>query len=141
MKINFPSFLLLMIPLFGACTKKIKPPSDGKSSMSEKERTILVAQQLFKQDYEIDYNPSQTLALISKKIKSRPNEVFPTLSFLVYDPQKEEIIYKETVARATIKWINDEEIEVAVVPGRDGGPEQIKPGFIYHVKTQQKRNR
>lgn len=114
---------------------------ESANQLSTTEQTIQVAKEYFKKDYDIRYNQSKEIACIWKSIKTRPNDPFPTLSFLVYDPQQKEILYRETVPKATIKWISNEELEVAVTPGRIADSKQSKSGFIYNVKLKQKRQR
>jgi len=82
---------------------------------------------------------------IAKAIKKRPNDIFTTLSFVLYQPESEETLFKEVIPKATGKWLNNNEFEVTTIPGRMPGrmptnsKSAQKSGFIYNVKTKTKR--
>ena len=105
------------------------------------ERVNALATQHFQSGYKIAYNTSKTFAFVSKSIKTRKNEVFPTLSLLIYDGEEEAIIFQETIPQASASWISDQEVEVRIVPGMLADDEQSDAGFIFNVQEKQKKTR
>lgn len=141
MKGQFAVLLLLSISLVGACTQKVSPITVEKENIPIEELLQQMATQHFEKDYRIQYNASKSFASISKEIKTRKNQIFPTLSFLLYDIQQKKILHREVVARAQLKWISDTAVEIAVTPGMVDDSGDTKAGFIYDVTTGQKRQR
>lgn len=141
MKGHFAVLFLLSISLLGACTQKVSPITAEKESISIEELLQQIATQHFEKDYRIQYNASKSFASISKEIKTRKNQIFPTLSFLLYDIQQKKILHQEVVARAQLKWISDTVVEIAVTPGMVDDSGDTKAGFIYDVTSGQKRQR
>ena len=141
MKGHFAVLFLLSIILLGACTQKVSPITAEKESISIEELLQQIATQHFEKDYRIQYNASKSFASISKEIKTRKNQIFPTLSFLLYDIQQKKILHQEVVARAQLKWISDTAVEIAVTPGMVDDSGDTKAGFIYDVTSGQKRQR
>lgn len=135
--------LLFVIVVIGfiACSKKVKQAVTEETTISPNEKTEQLAKSTFTNKYDITYNQSKSVACITKSFKKRPSEIFPTLSFLLYNPTSDKVIFKETIGRATGKWINDEEFEVLITPGRVGRAASLKnkQGFIYNVLNGKKR--
>ncbi len=131
-------FILLFLLLLTACNKKVKPQ---KVILSPAEKMEQIAKSNFKSNYEITYNKSKTVACISKKIKTRPNDIFHTLNFILYHIEKDRILFKETHPRADGKWKSDDEFQVTLTPGRMGkvASSKNRPLIVYNVKTKQKR--
>lgn len=135
---------LIGILLLTACTKKTSQPPTT-AVMTQEEKVQQLGEQLFKKDFSIDYNKEKTVVCIAKTIKKRPNDIFTTLSFVLYQPESAETLFKEVIPRATGKWLNNTEFEVITIPGRLPGrmPSNTKgtqkSGFIYNVKTKIKR--
>lgn len=141
MKGHFATLLLFSISLLWACNQKVRPLTEEKGNIPIEELLQQVAVQHFEKQYRIQYNASKSFASISKEIKTRKNETFPTLSFLLYDIQQKKILHQEVVARAQLKWISDTAIEIAVTPGMVDDSGDTKAGFIYDVTSGQKRQR
>ncbi len=141
MKGHFAVLLLLAISWMGACTRKASPITTEKENITIEEQLQQIAIQHFGEKYRIEYNTSKSFASISKETKTRKNEIFPTLSFLVYDIQQKKILHQEVVARAQLKWISDTALEIAVTPGMVDDSGDTKAGFIFDLTTGQKRER
>lgn len=135
-------FLLLLVVLIilglFACSKKAKPAKE--TSLSPEEKAIAFANKTYQKAYQVDFNPSKTVACISKSTKTKAGDTHPTLSFTLYQPSTEKILFKETIRRATGKWKNDNQFEVTIVPARVGrmGTLDKKQGWIYDLTTMKK---
>jgi len=135
--------LLLLLLLFIACSKKttpaVTPPTETVTNQTDKIEVLGKA--LFKQDFSLDYNQDKTVVCISKAIKTRPNDIFPTLSFALYQVESEEILFKEVIPKATGKWLNNNEFQVTTIPGRMSGraANVSRSGYIYNVVTKTKK--
>ncbi|MFK7981715.1 MAG: hypothetical protein AB8G86_17165 [Saprospiraceae bacterium] len=135
--------LLLILVLFIACSKKttpaIVPPVEA--TISQPDKIEQLGKTLFKQDFSLDYNKDKTVVCISKAIKTRPNDIFSTLSFVLYQVESEETLFQEAMPKSTGKWLNNKEFQVTTVPGRMSGRAAsiAKNGYIYNVVTKTKR--
>jgi len=141
MKGHFAVLLLLVISFIGACTQKTRPITAEKETIPIEDQLQQIATEHFGEKYRIQYNTSKSFASISKETKTRKNEIFPTLSFLVYDIQQKKILHQEVVARAQLKWASDTTLEISVTPGMVDDSGDTKAGFIYDVITGKKHNR
>ena len=138
------AFLYVIPTLLLSCSPKVsdqmtKTAETAEVSMEEKINALAAKQ--FESGYKITYNSSKTFALVSKSFQTRKNEAFATLSLLIYDGVGEEIVFQETIPKASASWISDEEVEVSVVSGMLADDKQAKEGFIFHVKEKQKKAR
>ena len=75
--------------------------------------------------------------------QSRPTSQnpFPPLQFFVYDLKNEKILFEDSLAKASIKWLNDYQIQVSTIPGIVTGDEEANKklmGYIYDIKLQRK---
>ena len=80
-------FIALVIIVFlTACAKKVSQPAttSEETVMSQEDKVEELGKELFKQDFLLDYNKEKTVVCISKAIKKRPNDIFSTLSFVLY---------------------------------------------------------
>ena len=135
--------LLLLIIISTACAKKVTPPvTEKKGPMTNQvDKVAQLGKELFKQDFSLDYNGDKTVVCISKAIKKRPNDIFTTLSFALYRMDTEEVLFKETIPKATGKWLNNREFQVTTISGRMSGraANSSNSGWLYNVQTKTKR--
>ncbi|MEM6317569.1 MAG: hypothetical protein AAF960_07850 [Bacteroidota bacterium] len=135
-------FSLLLVALL-ACSKKVKPTTSEvlQPEITPTEKAEKVAQELFKSNYSVDFNSSKTVACITKSFKKRPNDIFPTLSFILYHPATEAILFKETIGKAKGRWKNDDEFLVTVTPGQMSRNSDVakKQSYLFNIKTKTKR--
>ena len=135
------AFLCVITTLLLSCSQKVSDQVTKIDEVSMEEKINALAAKQFESGYQIVYNSSRTFALVSKSFKTRKNEAFATLSLLIYDGAEAEIIFQETIPKASASWISDEEVEVSVVSGMLADDKQAKEGFIFHVKEKQKKAR
>ncbi|MEM9719822.1 MAG: hypothetical protein AAGA10_11265 [Bacteroidota bacterium] len=133
--------------LFSSCNKKthtsvaqsIKSSLPENQSLSAEKRIDSLAKQYLKTDYKVKYNTSRTVALIFRTLKNRPNSIYSTVSFLLYDLPADKILLRETVAQATVKWVDDSHLRVDVTPGIIQGGKAAGRGYLYDVNSQRKK--
>ncbi len=135
------TFLFLVYTLLLSCSPKVSDQVRNIDKKSMEEKINALAVQQFGGGYKIAYNNSKTFALVTKSFKTRKNEAFATLSLLIYDGTEEEVIFQETIPKASAKWINDDEIEVSVVSGMLADDKQAAAGFIFNVQEKKKHAR
>ncbi len=141
-------FLLLILILLMACAKKVTPTTSTTTTttitepiINQTDKVEQLGKELFKQDFSLDYNQEKTVVCISKAIQKRPNDIFTTLSFVLYDIESAEILFKEIIPKATGEWLNNAEFQVTIIPGvmRSNRQNATKEGVIYNVRTKTKR--
>ena len=98
-----------------------------------------IAQAKFGSSFDLQYNSSKSFVLVSKKLKTRPNDAYPTVRFFIYETRTKEIIYENTEAGGTVEWESDDVILVTsknVIPNPNGssGPKTYR----YDTKTRKK---
>lgn len=135
--------ILLLIILSTACSKKVTPPvtEEQEPIVNQVDKVAQLGKELFKQDFSLDYNQEKTVVCISKTIKKRPNDIFSTLSFALYQIDIDEVLFRETIPKATGKWLNNREFQVTTIPGRMSGrvANATKNGWLFNVQTKTKR--
>ncbi|MEM1120709.1 MAG: hypothetical protein AAGJ18_09690 [Bacteroidota bacterium] len=128
------SFFLLL-GLF-ACSKKLKSPDTP--TLEEKANEL--ATKIYQKDFQVDFNAAKTIACLSKTSYKKGDKALPILSFTLYDPAKDKILFKETIPRATGTWKSDQEFEVIVKPERVGRMATLekRQGWIYNLQSMKK---
>ena len=131
-------FLFSLILILGllACSKKLK--SASPSNLEEKANEF--ATKIYQKDYQVDFNESKTIVCISKLSNKKGGDSLPTLSFTLYNPATEKILFKETIPRATGTWKNDQQFEVLITPERVGRMATLekKQGWIFDLSSMKK---
>lgn len=122
---------------FWSCSKKnrVEKPIPVQTQLSVEEKIQHIAEENFKDNYALLYNESRSKVCIYKTWKTRPSDIEETVSFMVFDPEKEELIFKQTHPKAKIRWINEEELEVQITPGRIRTPGQRKQRILYNAQN------
>ena len=133
--------LCLFYTLLQSCSPKVSDQVSNADQVSMEEKINALAVKQFEDGYKITYNTSKTFALVTKSFKTRKNEAFATLSLLIYDGVEEEIVFEETIPKASASWINDHEVEVRVISGMLADDQQAKAGFIFNVQEKKKKAR
>ena len=142
---HISTLLILLIPMifFWSCSKKnrVEKPLPVQAQLSAEEKIQQIAQENFKENYSLLYNESRSKVCIYKAWKTRPSDIEETISFLVFDPEKEEIIFKKTHPKAKIRWVSEAELEVQITPGRIRTPGQGKQRILYNAQNKSVKNR
>jgi hypothetical protein len=126
----------LVLVFLTACSNK-KNLLKNTTPLTKEEKIRQFGQNLFKKDFVLDYNRKKTVVCISKSIKNRPNNPYSTFSFVLYHIELEEVIFRETIPKASGKWLNNEEFQVTTIPGRISNRiNSAKKGkIIYNIST------
>lgn len=133
------ALLLLFIVMCLAYSCKSSRNSENETRDREAE-IIDYAHSEFGSEYELKYNSKKDYVVLLKYMKTRPADIFPTLSFQVLKLEDMEMIFEDIVPRAKLEWIDEYIFEVKAeksMPGPDG--ETKKPyTYKYHVINQKK---
>jgi len=102
---------------------------------------VRIATEKFLNDIIYVFNPAKSHVLCVKSSKSTQRFLYPPLVFFIYDIRNEKIVYGESLNNGSIKWVNDTQIEVSLIPGVVSGLEEIDKkarGFVYDLTTHKK---
>ena len=97
-----------------------------------------VAREKFQEDYQITLNDEKTHALVTKSIKTNPNQLKSTIYLFVFDIAHSSIIYENQIAKATVGWLNNTEILIETEPGVYQ-PNLDASRIIYDIEEQQEK--
>ena len=102
MKYNWLPAILLLI--FWNC-------SGGRYTISNNIKTNkeykVFAEEKIKSGYKIIYNSDSSFVIYQKSINVEPAHPQNSISFIIYDVNKDKIIYEESVQDGNIEWQND----------------------------------
>ncbi len=114
-----------MLMLISNCKPK-------KVMTSESEGLETYADSLLGIPYDITSNRDSSYSLVTKEVKARPGQIFPTLHFFIYDHRLSQVIHQQTLPQGSVRWLTATEVLCESIPGRMGD----NPGkrrFIYDV--------
>lgn len=134
MKSTSYSILLLLVFLGFSQCKSTKP----QESSDVQKSVETFAQEKYGSDAQIDKNRSKTFALVSRSKKATRNATHGSVHFFIYDLSENNIIHEGFVSQGSVEWLSDEEVKVNEIPGRYR--EGVSKGYIYNVKTQEKKS-
>jgi len=100
-----------------------------------------IAEAKYKNNIEYVFNPSKNKVLCIHKTKSTPNFPQSKVEFFVFDLNENEIIYEDDLNGGSIKWFNDQQLEILLSPEvvtGDESPESFK--YIYDLEKKKKIN-
>ncbi len=84
--------------------------------------------------YDIIVNRDSNYSLVTKEVKSRPGQIFPTVHFFIYDHRLSQVIHQQTLPQGSVRWLTPTEVLCESIPGR-AGESPGKRRFIYDVIT------
>ena len=131
-------FVAALVLLSISCSKKTLSANTIDEGINIEERVKQVALTKFESNYKLMYNESRNKVCIYKSRKSRSNDIYQTISFVIYDPKTDQILFEEKIARAECRWVNDKEFEVIVTPGIVRSTDQAQKRMIYNTDTKKK---
>jgi uncharacterized ubiquitin-like protein YukD len=70
------------------------------------------AEDKIKSGYNIGYNSDSSFAIYQKAINTEPGHPQNSISFFIYDLNKDKIIYEESVQDGNIEWQNDHLVKI-----------------------------
>ena len=68
-------------------------------------------------------NLTHLYVLCHKQSRPTSQNPFPPLQFFVYDLKNEKVLFEDSLAKASIKWLNDYQIQVSTILGIVTGDE------------------
>ena len=106
-------------------------------SIKEQYQSIAVAKYQGNVQYLFNQNRSQVICFkFSKPTGLKPH---PELDFFIYDLNKENILFEDSLMNARVSWINNSQVQVEFIPEIISEDEnQAKSGYIYDVNMMQK---
>ncbi len=125
-RILYLSCLLAALLLLNTCKTKRKTQQESNLTVDVK------AKELFREGYQIIDNSDNTYALVVKEVKTRPNQIYPTVHFFVFHHATSEHFYLQSLAQGSVKWYNVHELLCESIPGRVSGGEG-KKRYLYNV--------
>jgi hypothetical protein len=126
--------LLSFIFLFFLTT--CSAPTKNFPEQEEKLKTIV--QQKYQSDSEMFYNDDKSFALVVKQEKQSTKNPHPFLQFFIYELGENKIIFENSNERGTVRWKNNNQVEVIIVPGIIREGEDNFYGYIYDARTKSK---
>ena len=115
--------------IYGCCA----PSTD----LSKYENAEILAKDRFSADYEVVKNESESFILCYKKDEKK-HQPHSTLNYFVYDVNKNKIVFEEKLIDSDIKWLDDHNIEIRIIPEVVSGDDDVTV-FILNVLTKEKQ--
>ena len=128
----FVSLFLFSLP-YCTCSESQTLKNDEMKNLKKYE---ILAKEKFKKNYLVDLNSSQSFAICSNNTKSNSFS-----SFFIYDILADKMLFEDSNNFSSVKWINEHQIKVSVIPGIVKGKENEEEnniGYMYDVKKKQK---
>ena len=111
----------------------------GSVELVDRFRELAVAKYVDNITYRV--NLTHSYVLCYKQSRPTSSNPFPPVQFFVYDLWNERVLFEDSLAKGSIKWLNDYQIQVSTIPGIVTGDEEADKkllGYIYDVKLQRK---
>jgi hypothetical protein len=144
MKLSFESnlifFFIFLLSFLTACSQSKDTPSNDQPKSPDTFKYELVAKEKFKENYVMQYSPAKSYVLCLKK-DSYSKEKNNISSYFIYDLNKDGIVYEETIGKGSVEWLNDNQLQVSVIPGIVKGDEKQvnnKLNYIYDLGIKRK---
>ena len=98
-----------------------------------------IAEEKYKHDIIYTFNQSKSYVLCKKFVKPSPKMHQSSVSFFVYDLEKDKIVYEKSVDNGKVKWANDSKLKISIIPGIISGDEDMRNyNYLYDIKKQKK---
>lgn len=125
----------LLIGIFGCSRNKIKDMSSENPIDKVKE----LATQHFPISHKILYSPDSSHVAIYNMKKTKPQDIYGTVSLLIYKVNKAVILFEDVSPRVSdLNWIDQKQFQVISIPGRINRKQTGKTKHIYNVATMKK---
>ena len=139
MKLSLTILVLIAVTLTHCKLNNVAQTS-AEEEAKEENSVEKFAEARFGKGFNLLWNNTESLVIITKGMEKKMQNPFPTLQLVIYDPLKNEMLWEDVVAKGKVSWLNDEEIEISSVPGmmtRDRR-EPMKTGYIYNCTKREK---
>jgi len=128
-------FLLYFICSVFACSTS----KSNTAKYLESKKYQKLAEEKYKNNIKYSFNQIKSYILCQKKYKPSPSMPQGSVSFFVYDLAKDKIIYEKSIDNGDVRWANDYQLQIKIVPGNISDEEDLKKfNYLYDVKEQKK---
>jgi len=134
------SVLILQLTIVFALASCAPAKTDSKSVASVDNYRKLAVDK-YKDNITYRVNLTHSYVLCHKQSRPTSLNPFPPVQFFVYDLKQERVLFEDSLANGSLKWLNDFQIQVSTIPGIVTGDEEADKnllGYIYDVKLQRK---
>ena len=111
------------------CCRQVNPSSDDIRNVSFQEK----AMELFDTGITIIPNTKGDVAIIYQGEEKSNRNPIPTLSVILFNKETEEVLFRTSLLRGHVKWINNEEVHFSSTPGQVSRDGETGKGYTYHV--------
>lgn len=134
------SFFILQLTIVHALVSCASVRRDPVSVNSVAKYTKLAIEK-YHNNITYQANLSHSYILCSTQSRATGLNPFPTVKYFVYDIKHDKVLFEDSVAKGSIKWLNDDQFQVSTVPGivriDEGANGQLRR-YIYDVLLQKK---
>ncbi len=134
------SVLILQLTI-GIALASCAPAKTDSNSVASVAKYKKLAVDKYKDNITYRVNLTHRYVLCYKQSRPTSLNPFPSVQFFVYDLKQERVLFEESLPNGSIKWLNDDQIQVSTIPGIVTGDEEADKkllGYIYDVKLQRK---
>lgn len=129
-------FLLSFLLIIVACSqsKDITAQTETNSNFE------LLAKEKFSENYVMEFNSSKSYMLCFKNVDHKMKNSFAS-AYFIYDLKNDVVLFEETIGVGSVKWLNDNQVEISPVPGIVKGGEKeedMKVSYIYDITLKKK---
>lgn len=129
---------ILITFFMGACCGSKNTTSNLNESQKKNDSFKKIAVEKFDNNYQFKFNSDSTY-LICYSQNKKSQDVFPPLKYFIYDLNNNDIVFEESLPNGKIKWINDFQVQVYIVPGIVHGDENKNSSSVYIYDVKHKR--
>ena len=128
-------FLFCFIGLVFACSTS----KSNTVKYLENKKYQKLAKEKYKNNIKYSFNQIKSYVLCKKKYKPSTKMPQGFLSFFVYDLTNDNIVYEKSIDNGDVKWANDYQLQISIVPGNISNKEDLKKfNYLYDIKEQKK---
>lgn len=111
-----------------------------KSSMKKLSGYKETAASQFGENTEFLFNSDSTFVVIINQAKRTNLDPAPVIKYIIFDLNQDKIVFKDSLAKASIKWKTNSLVEILITPGiiPKAGIE-FNTGYSYDITTQEKK--
>lgn len=132
------SILQLTIGFTLACCALAKKEANSGGSAENYKK---LAVDKYKDNITYQINLTHLYVLCHKQSRPTSRNPYPPVQFFVYGLKNEKVLFEDSLANGSVKWLNDYQIQVSTIPGIITGDEEANKklrGYIYDIKLQRK---
>jgi len=135
-KINILGTFTLAALLIGSCA------TSNTKAVSQVDGYEKIAEERFGESAKYEHSPDEQYVLCYAEERGTAKQPQNTITYFVYDLKKEAIVHEDTFGPGSIKWYDDNKLEIFMIPGMMPA-NKTKEDFtyIYNVETKKKASK